>query len=126
LQRLTLTATLIQNFRPDLAGIPRLVRDAEDNSNGEGEPDLLADLAPSFKVVRDALAPLAFLYDLRNYAGFAHAPNQGRAAAAAVQLGLPARNWHRRDFLLLLKKVADSVHLISEQLGTAAQIIRGQ
>lgn len=123
LQRLTLIAVLIEDIQADTAGIPMLVRQAEGKAKNAGEPDLQAELEMSHRRVRDEFAPLAFLYDLRTYGGLAHAPNKGRAAAAAAQLGLPEKNWHRTDYLRLLNLVADSVHQISKHLDIAAQVM---
>lgn len=69
------------------------------------------------------LPPLGFLYDLRTYGGLAHAPNKGRAADAAEELGLPRKDWHRNDFLRLLNLVTDSVSQIRNHLNIAAQVI---
>jgi len=123
LQRLTLIAVLIEGFQPDTAEIPMLVRQAENKAKDAGDPDLQAELEALYRRVRDEFAPLAFLYDLRTYGGLAHAPNKGRAADAAAELGLPKRNWHRSDYLHLLKLVTDSVNQISNRVETATQVI---
>lgn len=123
LQRLTLIAVLIEDFRPNIAGIPVLVRQAEGKAPKADDPDLQAEIERSHQCVRDEFAPLAFLYDLRNYGGLTHTPNKARAATAAKGLGLPEKNWHRTDYLRLLNLVADSVHQISKHLDIAAQVI---
>jgi hypothetical protein len=123
LQRLTLIAVLIESFQPDIAGIPMLVRQAEGKAKHAGEPDLQAELEISHRRVRDECAPLAFLYDLRNSGGLPHAPNKAGAAAAAAQLGLPEENWHRTDYLGLLKRIAESVYQIIRHLDRATQVI---
>jgi len=123
LQRVTLIAVLIENFQPNIAVIPLLVKQAEGKAKDAGEPDLQAELEMSYRSVRDEFAPLAFLYDLRTYGGLAHAPNKDRAADAAAQLGLPKMNWHRTDYLRLLNLVAKSVHQISKHLDSAAQVM---
>jgi hypothetical protein len=42
---------------------------------------------------------------------------------AAAKLGLPKGNWHRTDYLRLLKLLAESFDRISEHFETAAQVI---
>lgn len=123
LQRLTLIAVLIKRYRPNLAAIPILVKQAEGKSRNEDEPDLQVELEMSHRGVRDAFAPLAFLYDLRTFGGLAHAPNKERASGAAAQLGLPEKNWHRTDYLRLLNLVTDSISEIRRHLYVAAQVI---
>ena len=122
LQRLTLVAVLIEDFRPPIAVIPMLVRQAEGTASNTSELELQAELRGAHRRVRDEFAPLAFLYDLRNYAGLAHMPNKERASAAAAQLGLPEKNWHRTDYLRLLRLVVESIQHVSEHLEVAAQI----
>src|SRR5260370_33557855 len=95
-----------------------LVVQAEGKSKAR-EPDLQAELERSFRRVRDDFAPLAFLYDLRTHSGLPHPPNMPEAAAAAVKLGLPDKNWHRADYLRLLKLIRDSVDRISGHLWNA-------
>ncbi len=119
LQRLTLAAVLIENFQIDTAGIPMLIRQAEGKDRNKDEPELQDELEKTNRQVRDELAPLAFLYDLRNYAGLAHAPNIDRAASAAKEIGLPGKNWHRTDYLRLLRVVTSSVWQINSHLESA-------
>ena len=119
LQRVTLVAALIEDFRPDMTAIPTLVMNAEGKSKAD-ESDLQAELERSYRRVRDEFAPLAFLYDLRMHGGLAHHPNMPEAAAAAVKLGLPDKSWHRADYLRLLSLVADSVRRIRGHLGNAS------
>lgn len=121
LQRVTLVAVLIEDFRPDIAAIPMLVKQAEGKATIAGDADLQAELARSHRRVRDEFAPLAFLYDLRTYGGLAHSPNKEEVATAAAKLGLPKGNWHRTDYLRLLNLVAESVHQISRHLDIVAQ-----
>ncbi|HOJ04083.1 MAG TPA: hypothetical protein PK916_08770 [Bacteroidota bacterium] len=123
LQRLTLIATLFEEFQADIVIIPSLVKQAEGKAHDEGEPELLEELESAYRRLRDEFAPLAFLYDLRTYGGLAHAPNNAQASKTAVQLGLPEKNWHRSDYLLLLKVVADSLRKISKRLDGAIQAI---
>ncbi len=120
LQRVTLIAGLIEDFRPDITAIPMLVMQAEGKSKA-GESDLQAELETLYRRLREEFAPFAFLYDLRTFGGLAHPPNTTKAADAAVKLGLPNKNWHRADYLRLLNLVADSVHRISRHLENAAE-----
>jgi hypothetical protein len=48
-----------------------------------------------------------------------------KAAAAAVQLGLPNKAWHRADYLRLLTSITGSVHQISKHLEDAVQVLGG-
>ena len=66
------------------------------------------------------LGPHFHLWQLVTYAfvhgGLAHTPNEEEVAAAAAKLGLPTKNWHRTDYLRLLKLIAESVFRINEHL----------
>lgn len=121
LQRVTLIAVLIGDFKADISGISTLVKQAEGKADGVGDADLRIELVGAYRRVRDEMAPLAFLYELRIHGGLAHTPNKTAAAKAAVQLGLPEKNWHRIDYLRLLSLVAGSVIQVSGHLGTAAR-----
>jgi hypothetical protein len=121
LQRLTLIAILIDGFRPDSAVIPALVSHAEGKSRSDD--DLQVDLEKINKGVQEVFEPLAFLYDLRTHGGLAHPPNREGASRAAVQLGLPERNWHRTDYLRLLKLIESSLHDVSRHLAKAKDVI---
>ncbi|HKS26717.1 MAG TPA: hypothetical protein VJS44_02805, partial [Pyrinomonadaceae bacterium] len=123
LQRLTLIAVLIEKFRADVDELPALVAQAEGKGSNADQPDLQAELERLHRHIRDEFAPLAFLYDLRIFGGLAHAPNKARAGNAAVQLGLPEKNWHRTDFLRLLALITHSVYQVSKYLYTAAQVM---
>jgi hypothetical protein len=122
LQRLALMALLIEDFQPDMAELPMLVQRAEGKATEVAQPDLQAELERSHRRIRDEFAPLAFLYDLRTHGGLAHPPNQEKAAAAAAKLGLPNGNWHRTDYLCLLKLISESLHRISERLEAAGRL----
>ncbi len=122
LQRLTLIAVLIEVFRPDRAVIPDLVSNAEGRSRNDDDA-LQMDLDKINEDVRACFAPLAFLYDLRTYGGLAHPPNREGASNAAVQLGLPERNWHRTDFLRLLRLVEQGIDDISKHLARARDVM---
>lgn len=126
LQRVTLVARIVEGLQPDLKELPLLVQQAEGKATNIS-PDLQTELEGLFKQVRNDFAPLAFLYDLRISGGLAHPPSKETAAAAADSLGLPKENWHRTDFLSLLKRIAHSLNRISERFEAAAeQIERGQ
>jgi hypothetical protein len=118
LQRVTLIAAIIENFRPEMAAISTLVLHAEGKSKA-AEPELQSELENLFRQLRLEFAALAFLYDLRTHGGLAHHPDVTKAQAAAVNLGLPGENWHRTDYLHLLSLVAESVLRITEHLRNA-------
>ncbi len=122
LERVTFVAVLIEDFQPNSAEIPMLVKQAEGKANNAGDPDLQTELKSSYQKTREDLSPLAFLYDLRTHGGFAHSPNREKVATAAAKLRLPKRNWHRTDYLQLLGLVAGSVKQVSEHLETAAKM----
>jgi hypothetical protein len=42
---------------------------------------------------------------------------------SAAKMGLPKGNWHRTDYLRLLKLIADSFGLISDHLEAASQVM---
>jgi hypothetical protein len=95
---------------------------AESKTKNAVKSDLQTELERLHKRVRDEFAPLAFLYDLRTHGGLAHPPNKDEAATAAAKLGLPKGNWHRTDYLHLLKLITESFDRISEHFGVAAQV----
>jgi hypothetical protein len=120
LQRVTLVALIMERLQPDLKELPLLVQQAEAKAINSS-PDLQTELDALYKQIRDDFAPLAFLYDLRISGGLAHPPSKETAAAAAINLGLPKENWHRKDFISLLKRIANSLDRISERLEAAAE-----
>ncbi|MCY4673931.1 MAG: hypothetical protein OXD43_09260 [Bacteroidetes bacterium] len=120
LERVTLIALLVDQVQPRMVEIPELVKQAEEQPAGGSISDLQIELRTLNEGMRDDLAPLAFLYDLRIYGGLAHRPHKKKAAKAAVKLGLPAKNWHRNHFLYLLELVANSVRQASDYLLVAA------
>lgn len=124
LERLTLIAVLIENLQPDISGIPILLKQAEGKVKNESDPDLRSELEILRRHVRRELAPLAFLYDLRTHGGLAHKPVKEKVAAAAAQLGLPEKNWHRTHYLRLLNLVAESVYHYVGHLEMATEIIQ--
>ena len=125
LERVTLVAALIEEFQPNSAEIPILVKQAEGYTSSTADPDLQAELKRSFGSIRTELAPLAFLYDLRMHAGITHSPNRKKIAMAVEKLGLPKRNWHRTDYLYLLKLVTRSVRQVDDHLMAAAENVSG-
>ena len=126
IERVTLIAVMIEEFQPDSAEIPELVKQAESQTISTVNPELQAELKEAFKKTRDVFAPLAFLYDLRTHGGLAHSPNMGEVATAMIELGLPERNWHRADYLRLLYLVAESIRQISTHLVAAAESASGR
>ena len=123
LQRVALAAAVISGLQPDLAELPTLIQQAEGKAKNP-LPELQGELETLYKRVREVFAPLAFLYDLRTHGGMAHPPGEEEAAEAAANLGLPRQNWHRADYLQLLKLIAESIEAISEQLEQAADVLR--
>ena len=121
LQRTTLVALLVETIQPKKTRLPMLVRQAEGKGKTYIEADLRAELTRLHKLVQNEFAPLAFLYELRIHGGLAHPPSKQEAATAAAKLGLPKENWHRTDYLRLLKLLADSFDQISEHLEAASR-----
>jgi hypothetical protein len=121
LQRATFIALLIEAIQPKRTKLTTLVKQAEGKGKSPVEPDLQAELERLHEQVRHEFAPLAFLYDLRIHGGLAHPPNKAEAATATAKLGLPTGNWHRNDYLRLLKLVADTFERISEHFESAAR-----
>lgn len=118
LQRVTLVAVLLRLLQPETSELTELVRQAESKAQSS-TPELKSELQEYYNQVRDEFSPLAFLYDLRVHGGLAHPPNKQAAATAAANLGLPSGNWHRNDYLALLKLVIRSVRRVSERLEAA-------
>lgn len=115
LQRLTVLAVIVERFRPKLTEIAVLVRIAE-GKRTENSSDLEAELELIHKTIKQEFAPLAFLYDIRTHAGIAHRPNHEYVETAATQLGLPGKNWSRRDYLRLLNLSTAAIDRISDHL----------
>ena len=123
LQRLTLITVLIEKLGPKMAELPTLIMQAEGKARNAEQPDLQEELEGYARQVRGGFSPLAFLYDLRSYGGLAHAPNKDRVAKAATQLGLPDKNWHRKDYLRLLELIISSVRDISHHMRKAIEVM---
>jgi hypothetical protein len=126
LQRLTLIANLIEDFTPSLEEIPTLIKQAENKSLSLTEASLRAELKRLNSHIRNEFAPLAYLYELRTYAGLAHPPDKPKAEQAAGLLGLPRGNWHRTDYLRLLDIVAKGIKLISNHIENAVLATEGR
>ena len=125
LQRVVLVAALIEDLRPDIAEIQTLVRQAEGmKNNKEDQFDLQDELKRVYRRIQNEFKPVAFLYDLRTYGGIAHSPNKDKASTAALQLGLPEKNWHRTDYIRLLNLVSNSINAVSKHLRVATQIVQ--
>ena len=123
LQRTTLVAALIETLQAKWDELPSLVQIAEGKSTGQVDTDLQSELRALNTRIHEEFSPLAFLYDLRTHGGLAHPPNKGEAAIAAGKLGLPKGQWHRTDYLALLKLVADSFARIAAHFEAASQAI---
>lgn len=121
LERISLIAVLIEDFRPNRAEIPKLVRVAEGQSLDTVDTELESELKVSYRKIRKMLAPLAFLYDLRIHGGLAHTPDRRKVESAASKLGFSTKNWHRTDYLHLLNLVTDSIRQIGLQFRTAIE-----
>jgi hypothetical protein len=121
LQRATLIALFIEVIQPKRTRLTTLVKQAERKGSSAVDSNLQAELERLHEQVRDEFAPLAFLYDLRIHGGLAHPPNKAEAATAAAKLGLPSGNWHRNDYLRLLKLIADTFERISEHFESVAR-----
>lgn len=125
LRRVALVANLIEDLRPDIRYIPKLVRQAEGVKNDEeDELDLQDELKRVYKRTQDEVKPVTILYGLRTYGGIAHSPSKGKTSAAALELGLPERNWHRTDYMRLLNLVSHSISAVRQHLQVATQIVR--
>ena len=120
LERITLSALLMEQLQANEAEIPMLVRRIGEQSACIRDFDLQIEIKNLYDRMRNDLAPLAFLYDLRIHGGLAHRPNKKKAAAAAKELGLPAEDWHRSHFLDLIRMVATSVSKATDYLESAA------
>ncbi len=124
LERTSLIAVLIEDFQPNHAEIPKLVRVAEGQPLDTVDTELASELKGSYRNTREMLAPLAFLYDLRIHGGVVHPPDSSRVKSAAENLGLSAENLHRSEYLHLLNIVTDSVRKTCDQFSAAVKTYR--
>jgi len=123
LQRTALACAIIAEIRPKLSKVPSLVKAAEGKGAGRMEGDLYSELLTLNTQIRDEFSPLAFLYDLRVHGGLAHHPNRKEAALAASNLGLPEGNWHRTDYLALLKLAQKGFERICDHFSAAREAL---
>ncbi len=119
LERLSLVGAISEELQPENVAIPNLVRMAEGRQTCP-ESDLLVELTNLYANVRRESKPLALLYQLRNHAGLAHAKNSSTSTDLITELGLPPRNWHRKDYLNLLRMLCSSIRQISVRIETAS------
>lgn len=119
LQRVALVAMLVAALAPDRAELPDLIAQAEGRQDAP-DAELQRELDALALTVRREFEVLAFLYDLRNFAGLAHASNPERAGEAAERLGLRKNGWHRSDYLALLGMIANSIRAIARRFLAAA------
>lgn len=119
LERAALVTLLMKELQPKDSMLVKLVRVAEGKDAAGLDPDLKDELSNLQTRVHNEFAPLAFLYDLRVFGGLAHPPNGQKAGKAAAQLGLPQGNWHRNDYLNLLRLVAECFDRISTYFDAA-------
>jgi hypothetical protein len=119
LERAVLLTLLMKELQPKDSMLVKLARVAEGKDAIGVEPDLKDELKNLSTRVHNEFAPLAFLYDLRVFGGLAHPPNRQKAGKAAAQLGLPQGNWHRTDYLSLLRLVAECFDRISTYFDAA-------
>lgn len=119
LQRTALAAAVIAVIQPKLSKVPSLVKAAEGKGAGRLGADLQSELLALNTQIRDEFSALAFLYDLRLHGGLAHPPNKNESALAAGNLGLPKGNWHRTDYLALLKLAQGGFEKICEHFRAA-------
>lgn len=125
LQRVALVANLIEDLRPDIREIPKLVKQAESvKTNKKDQSDLQDELKRVYKRIQNGVKPVVILYDLRTYGGIAHSLSKSKASAAALELGLPKKNWHRTDYIRLLNLVSRSINTVSNHLQVASQIVQ--
>jgi len=110
-------------IQPKRSKVPSLVKAAEGRGAGRIEADLQSELLALNTQIRDEFSPLAFLYDLRLHGGLVHPPNKKESALAAANLGLPKENWHRTDYLALLKLVQGGFERICEHFRAARDVL---
>jgi hypothetical protein len=119
LERATFVTLLVKELQPKDSMLVKLARVAEGKDAARFDPDLKDELKNLHNRVHNEFAPLAFLYDLRVFGGLAHPPNRQKAGTVAAQLGLPQGNWHRTDYLSLLRLVAECFDRISTYFDAA-------
>ena len=122
LERWLLLSRITVDISPNEGDLPTLVSAAEQQScPRDFETDLWCELRSLWQGAYDDLAPLAFLYDVRNAAGIAHAPSRERASKAIELLGLPTAGWGRRHYLELLCLLQEAVEIAAVSASDAAR-----
>lgn len=121
LQRLVLSAILIEEMNPSMEALCSLVLNAEGKSS-ESDKELQLELQRLNKRSREDMAALAFLYDLRNAGGLAHSLNKQNASNVAVKLNLPGSGWSRKDYLKMLGLVTSNVQEVAGHLERASMM----
>lgn len=116
LQRLVIAATISRKVDPTVNVLADCVRAAEGEVITELDLDVITELKEIGSRVRQRLAPLAHLYDLRNAGGIAHSPDPKKVAATCALIGLPTQDWHRTDYATLLRLVTSSADAADEAL----------
>lgn len=119
LERAAFVTLLIKELQPKDSMLVKVARVAEGKDAAMFDPDLKDELKDLHNRVHKEFAPLAFLYDLRVFGGLAHPPNRQKAATVAAQLGLAQGNWHRTDYLSLLRLVSECFDGISTYFDAA-------
>lgn len=112
LERLSLATVIIRELQPKLDELPKLIEIAEARTN-DSDP-LSEELRKLNNRNLADLSALAYLYDLRNIGGMAHQSDPKAAGDIAEKLGLPRQDWHRRDYLQLLKQIDTSIGLVAD------------
>lgn len=119
LQRLVLSAILLDEMNPEMEALCSLVLSAE-GKHSESDKELQLELQRLNKRSREDMAALAFLYDLRNAGGLAHSLNKQNASDVAVKLNLPGSGWSRKDYLKMLGLVTSNVQNVAGHLERAS------
>lgn len=122
LQRVVLSAILLDEMNPALAALCSLVFSAE-GKNSESDKELQLEIQRLYQRSREDIAALAFLYDLRNAGGLAHSLNKQNASDAAVKLNLPSGGWSRKDYLKMLGLVRSNVQNVAGHLDQASAMM---
>ena len=115
LQRMALVVTIEHSFRPQRLEMASLVKRAE-GADASGDAEVLRELHSLHAAVHDEFSVLAYLYDLRNFAGIAHTPNPNRVGDTVQQMGLPRERWRRADFLRLMDIVTGCVQNVVRRI----------
>ena len=125
LERLMLVATVIEDVNPTQAEVSSLIIQAEKPDPGclTCDTSIKEELRRLHASVREDMAPLAFLYELRIHGGIAHPPSKEKAGVAANSLGLSGKSWNRMDYLSLLELISGNIRKCKERVLTAVEHI---